>query len=211
MSVPDIALSLARTVELAHSGGIQGALPTSDGIRSSYSKISEDLAPWERGRMLARYARAEWKLGSDPLSDETLSDLLELRPQDLELSGDVVHRLPIGLAVKQIDQGRMRFLFRRRNKPARRFEAARFLAEGITAPEGDRWLPETDAKTARQKIQRAFGAEFLCPIAALRQHLDDDFSYAAIEDAADHFGVSSLMVKSHLANNNLIPVESVAT
>src|SRR5208282_5906654 len=91
-----------------------------------------------------------------------------------------------------------------RNRPARRFEAARFIADYLCAPQ-DRWLPITDAATARQKVQRAFAAEFLCPIESLRAYLGNEFLPEAFEDAAEHFGISEMAVISHLANHHLIP------
>jgi Zn-dependent peptidase ImmA (M78 family) len=90
-----------------------------------------------------------------------------------------------------------------------RFEAARFLSEEISAPQRESWLPATDTSTARQKAQRAFAAEFLCPIGALRQFLSEDFSPEAIEEAGERFGVSELAVKSVLANHGEIPIDWV--
>jgi Zn-dependent peptidase ImmA (M78 family) len=70
-------------------------------------------------------------------------------------------------------------------------------------------LPATDTRTARQKAQRAFAAEFLCPIGALRQFLDKDFSPDSIAAAGEHFGVSDLAVKSVLANHREIAYDLV--
>jgi len=75
----------------------------------------------------------------------------------------------------------------------------------LAAPAEDHWLPTTDTATARQKLQRAFAAEFLCPITTLQEYLNGDLSEEAIEDAGEHFEVSSVMVRSHLANNGLLP------
>ncbi len=72
------------------------------------------------------------------------------------------------------------------------------------ADTNDRWLPVTDAKTARQKMQRAFAIEFLCPIQSLTAFLGDDFSSDATEEAAEHFGVSHTAVETHLVNNGLL-------
>jgi hypothetical protein len=44
-----------------------------------------------------------------------------------------------------------------------------------------------DLATARQKFQRAFAAEFLCPINSLVEYLSEDFSDTALEDAALRF------------------------
>jgi Zn-dependent peptidase ImmA (M78 family) len=70
-------------------------------------------------------------------------------------------------------------------------------------PQGD-WLTSTDSATSAQKFQRAFAAEFLCPIASLSDHLNGDYTEAAIEDAASTFQVSEMVVRSLLLNNGLI-------
>jgi Zn-dependent peptidase ImmA (M78 family) len=101
--------------------------------------------------------------------------------------------------------------FRRRNRPGRRFEAARFIAEQLQAPTTDRWLAATDARTARQKTQRAFAAELLCPIDVLRSELAGDYGDEALEEAAERFGISVRAVQSQLANHDLIPFDAVDT
>jgi len=75
----------------------------------------------------------------------------------------------------------------------------------VRALRSDRWLPVTDAATARQKLQRAFAAEFLCPIESLKNYLGAEFLPEAFEEAAEHFGISERAITSHLANNHLIP------
>ena len=90
-----------------------------------------------------------------------------------------------------------------------RFEAARFIVGHLLASPRERWLPATDAKTARQKVQRAFAAEFLCPFDAFEDFIEGDFSPEVIEEAGTLFGVSELAVKSHLANHGKIPFGAV--
>ncbi len=62
----------------------------------------------------------------------------------------------------------------------------------------------------RQKLQRAFAGEFLCPFAKLSEVLDGDFSDDAIQDAARDFNVSVLTVQTLLANHGLIGRETLA-
>jgi serine/threonine protein kinase len=40
-------------------------------------------------------------------------------------------------------------------------------------------------------------------------HLQSDFSVEAVEEAGEHFGVSELAVRSHLANHGRIPFDAV--
>ena len=98
----------------------------------------------------------------------------------------------------------MRLHFRKRNRAGLRFEAARLLCDELIAPDGDQWLSATDSRTSRQKVQRAFAAQLLCPIEHLDEFLSGDYTQERIEDAAEHFGISPLAISSHLANNHRI-------
>jgi hypothetical protein len=165
------------------------------------------LLPWQRARQLAASVRKSFGLGSEPLSDERLAEFLRISPDHLNEKPPVA--APLGLVVRTGNDPSLKFLFRKRSRPARRFEAARFIADYLTADASDRWLPITDASTARQKLQRSFAAEFLCPIDSLRSYLGDEFPPEAFEDAAEHFGISEMAIKSHLANHHLIRRELV--
>ena len=82
----------------------------------------------------------------------------------------------------------------------RRFDLARLLGDrllGQTEP----MLPATRAYTYRQKAQRAFAAELLCPYQAVRGFLGADRSEERREEAAAHFEVSPFAISTTLANN----------
>ena len=60
----------------------------------------------------------------------------------------------------------------------------------------------TKAKTQRQKANRAFAAEFLLPSATLRNRITEkEVEAEKIEDLADEFGVSALVVQHQLAKH----------
>ena len=190
-----------EVMELASQPGVSGRINLPAAVRAAEG----DLAPWQRARALALAVRESLGFGGQPVRDEDLADVLQIRSTDLSGSGKSFSHAPIGLGVRDGSGDELKFLFRKKNRPARRFEAARFLADHLYAGRADRWLPVTDAGTARQKLQRAFAAEFLCPINALQEYLGREFLPEAFEDAAEHFGISELAVKSHLANHRLIP------
>ncbi|MBF0625129.1 MAG: hypothetical protein HQL82_10020 [Magnetococcales bacterium] len=167
-----------------------------------------DTAPWDLGHGMARMARERLGLNADPISNRRLGELLALTEQDLAGSVAPMAEVPMGLAVRADNDGQVRFLFRRKHPVGRRFEASRWLADALLAPAKDRWLPATDAKTARQKMQRAFASEFLAPIGILQDLLGNDpTNEERIKDTARHFGVSSRMIHSHLANHDLVPFQ----
>jgi hypothetical protein len=160
------------------------------------------LRPWIRGRNMAAHVRQAMGLARGPVSDEALKALLGA---DFTRSAA---NSPLGVLVRRAD-GPAHLHLRRSAPTARRFEVARYLGEWALAPATDRWLIASDAGTARQKAQRAFAAEFLVPILELRERLEGVFSQEEIEAAATHYGVSPLLVASHLANHGLLSAEEV--
>jgi hypothetical protein len=195
----DPAESLKHILNLASGTGIQGKVK----ISALTDSLSGNLPPWQRAKALAGFARKTLGMNGEPLDDESLCDLLEIPAEVLNYRPDT--KADIGLAVRTKGEDKLKFLFHRRNRLGRRFEAARFFCDCVLSPGGDGWLPVTDARTVRQKVQRAFAAEFLCPIDALREFLNDEFDPEAFEEASDYFGISERAITSHLANNHLVP------
>ena len=88
---------------------------------------------------------------------------------------------------------------------SQRFELSRLLCDALLhKPSAREWLVASDYKTARQKTQRAFAAEFLCPIEALDDFLGGDFTETKREKAADYFKVSGQAIEYLLLNNGMI-------
>jgi Zn-dependent peptidase ImmA (M78 family) len=100
----------------------------------------------------------------------------------------------------------------KRHPMSRRFHLMRLVAEHIHADEQEGLLPSTDSVTSRQKFQRAFAQELLCPAQDLMEHLrirpDSQDIPAPTEDdmleAADRFGVSTVMVQSILIRKGIL-------
>jgi hypothetical protein len=206
----DPAQTLRRIFEFAQSSGTAGRIELPRSLSAALrSAANEPLEPWKRGHFLAGEARRAWGLGGDPIPDSKIEELLQVPINTITGERSSVVRLPMGLAIRRDGSDNLNLLFRKRNRPGVRFEAARFIVSHLLASQQERWLPATDAKTARQKVQRAFAAEFLCPFDALEDFLQGDFSPEAIEEAGTRFGVSDLAVKSHLANHGKTPFDAV--
>ncbi len=164
-------------------------------------------APWEQGWWLAKYSRSVLKLDHKPLQDAELSDILSM-PGNVFQQADGGSDKPLGVALRNNDPARMLAFFKKHSgrfmRPSRRFESARFVADCLLAGGNDLWLPSTDAKTGRQKMQRAFAAEFLCPVEAIREYIAEDFSEEKIGEASDYFGVSPWTIENHLVNTGYL-------
>lgn len=199
---------LADAIRIAGEGGLQ-AKPTELAADEALHAGVERHAPaWVRGKDLALRLRRRLAMNGQPISDGDLYDVMGITPHQIANSASQV-RVPLGLAVREA-QGQLALHPRRRSATGFRFELARYLCDHAMASEGDHWLPVTDGKTSRQKAQRAFAAEFLCPIDALTGYLSGDFSDDAMEDAANHFRVGPLAVRTQLVNNGILPRELLA-
>lgn len=164
------------------------------------TRFLPDTTPWKRGYEVAQRIRENHNLGIGTLNDKTLASLLGLKKNIFR--DDVSAKPPVaGITVRGVKNDQ--FFFRRKHRRDRRFEAARMLSDHLLAPDSDTWLIETDAHTARQQAQRAFAAEFLCPIVSLQEYLDGDISDTRIEEAADNFEVSDFIVRRQLFNNRV--------
>jgi len=195
---PD-ASPVPAILEMAQASGLEGVPEIGP---SNPEAVSPADPPWRRAVATANRVRAEIGQNGAPVSTSRLCDLLGLRLDELE-RWHSPERREAGLGVRE-SPGRIRFILRKRHPVAQRFELARFLGDYVSREAKDgQWLVSTDLGTARQKFQRAFAAEFLCPISALVEFLGEDYSETAIEDAAEHFQVGQRTVESLLVNNGL--------
>lgn len=185
---PDLAL----IGQLANADGIVG---TPDISPDSIDHLDHG-APWERAIHDARTLRNKMGNVSDPIHNRSLYELLGLSSEAVANWATPVERSPVAVAVP-VDDHQLKFIPRRRNPAGQRFEMARFLGEYLRSSSYEaRWLASTDLSTFRQKYQRAFAAEFLCPIDSLTSFLSGDFSSYAIEEAAAKFDVSEQTITS---------------
>ncbi len=172
-------------------------------------RLGEELRPsafsWQRAERAAGIVRDAWSIDPGPLSSRRFSEILDM-PETILQSQEATSPAPMAAGFR--DNGNtdvFRAFLNRRPSTGRRFALARLVAAHLDAPESDRLLPASDAATQRQKFQRAFAQELLCPYSDLTRFLDgrepgDDI----IEDAADFFDVSPLLIRTTLVNKKVL-------
>ena len=197
---------LEATTNLARKPGLPARpdqVVTGSGLVES---VDQNWPAWVRGKEIALTLRHRLGLDGQPLLDEDLCRLMGVPADRASWPAETEASMPLGLAVRE-DPVQLNLHLRRRSATGQRFELARLLCDHVTADRADRWLPVTDGKTSRQKLQRAFAAEFLCPVESLKVFLGGDFSDDAIEAAAEYFRVGLRAVQSQLVNNRILPRE----
>ncbi len=157
-----------------------------------------DVPAWKLGADAARALREQEGLGERPIGNDTLSHLAgaDTRALTEDRTGP---NLSFALDRNETES---HIVLRSRWPTGRRFELARLLADRmVSAPHG-KLHAATRAYTYRQKMQRSFAAELLSPFEAVEARLDGDYSAEAQADAAEHFQVSDLTIRTLLVNHH---------
>lgn len=174
-------------------------VPDVEVLREESSQIHFDpYRPWLRAVQTARRARAQWALDPGPIPTSRLADLFGLS-EAVITEPDSGSTLPMPGGLRQ--DGGIRVALQRERVPNRRFALARLAADHLFGPASDRLLPATDGHTTRQKQQRAFAQELLCPYADLADYVGGRIGEEDVEAAAEYFDVSPVLVASTLKNN----------
>ena len=158
------------------------------------------LVPWQVGQNAAKALRRSEGLGNRPINDRSLCEMCGLPDGAFSRSSPVKPPMAYTLSGKT---GK-RIVFRARVTNGRRFDAARLLGDKLLVRNDESLQPATLSHTFRQKMQRAFAAEFLCPFDALLENLDGDHSEDAIEAAAKKFRVSPRLVANRLEDSGIL-------
>jgi hypothetical protein len=193
----DSALQPMREVSRSRkpkAGGHRVTIPRLNGTVPDDGRL-----PWQHAATLAALVRREWDLGNAPVLNNNLAELLSTT-KDVFLSASAP-RSKTPFAIRQAKEGVVDVYLHSPIAANRRFAIGRLLGDHLCCANGDRLLPATRARTVRQKFQRAFAQEFLCPYTALVERVqtvqpdEDD-----INEAAHYFHVSPLLVKTTLVN-----------
>lgn len=163
--------------------------------------------PWQKGARLAREMRARLRLGTGPLTDTKLSELLSTH---LPLRGQPSAGALSGGFRNGVAGGRTKIVWKSRRPETQRFYLARMLGAAHVLGPDQHLVPVTDGDTALQKLERSFAQEFLAPWTAIDEFtdehgLDDD----ALTDAAQHFQVSEQTVRATLMNKGKLSRNSL--
>ena len=173
------------------------------------SESGDSHAPWVRAERAARIAREAWGLNV-PISTKEFCDLFGI-PKDRILAGQNRSDIRLAAGVRNdSNPDSFNVLLTRSHPNSRRFGLARLVGDHIVTGEEDTLLPATDSRTSRQKFQRAFAQELLCPFEELNEFLGDETPTSDdVHDAADYFDVSPLMIQTMLVNKRVLSRESL--
>ena len=154
---------------------------------------------WQVGVSVARTLREQEGLNGEPLSSERLADLAGTSVRAIHDIDRVTDAMSLSLHTVG---AHCRLALRPKWKTGRRFDLARLLGDRLCAATDESLLPATASRTYRQKAQRAFAVELLCPINAIDDFLGPDLSEEKRHQAAAFFDVSPVAIDRQLENDD---------
>ena len=168
------------------------------------------VVPWQRATSAAAAVRQIWALDPGPLSSDVFLDRLGISQKQWH-SCENSSAVKASAGLRNGTDTDLAVFMHRKHDTGRRFDLTRLVGDHIdTLASEERLLPSTRAKTARQKFQRAFAQELLCPYEDLQVSLDTDSpDEDDIDRVAEEYGVSTRMIESTLVNKRMLARDSV--
>lgn len=162
--------------------------------------INGSSPPWMQAANAAHWVRR--KLGlkvSEPVTNERLLEYLDVGKQVFNQH----RKTPLASAGLKKDQARAMVLLSPGRETAQRFALSRLLGDYLYTYQKDdsQLLSTTHSRTNRQKFQRAFAQELLCPYEGLLETMDTaQPSEESLEKSAELYKVSPLTVRYTIEN-----------
>jgi hypothetical protein len=202
--------SLAKLREIASAHGFAGR--SCDAARLPAETVLPavgSVPAWQRGVAAGRALRRQAGFGAGaPIPSARLAEPAGVQPECLAEGPPCSSGPALAFAIDDEHCGG-RIVLRLQSEAGRRVEVARLLGDRIAAGIEGGLFPATRLFTYRQKVQRAFAAELLCPIDAVIGLLHGDFSEESQDEVASHYNVSPRTVEMLLLNSGLIDREDL--
>ena len=152
---------------------------------------------WVLAINAATHARHAWGLGSDMVENRKLAEIYGISPGALK-GRTGTSPIPVSIYSRQ-DR---RVVLNKNPESSRRFAIARLIGDDSLRHADNRFAVVSNSRTYRQKFQRAFAAELLCPreevLGYFDNHPEDEES---IQELAVRFGVSEMVIRHTLENS----------
>lgn len=199
------ARSLSLAMEATRDSAVAVDLSLADKLSRNWN-LPNYASPWQMAEAAATELRSIIGVNTGRLNQAVFGDIFRARWADLKSSTATARKLPYG--ARMGEDVKSRIALQTLTSHDRRFELARQLGDAI-------WHRNTGfgivsrAKSDRQKFQRAFAHNLLCPFDDLQQAIDvNDPKPEAMQIVARKFGVHPSVVRNQLVYKGYLPFEN---
>lgn len=179
------------------------------GVRNQSPTPPKGASPWETGYTFAARLRAKFNGGGwKSHSLDELAGFLNIDQLDQCVIRETSTCSFLDALSGSNQRGNPRFLIEKKRQDSRQFAFCRALFEHLTTLD-HRFAAVSGLRTDRQRMNRAFAAEFLAPHHMLRKDLSGaTVGEDEIDDLAHDYGVSAFVVRHQIENHRLARVSS---
>lgn len=201
------AQSLSSVIEATRESKVEVDLSLANNLKRDWN-LPSYASPWEMAEAAATELRSIIGVTSGRLVHTVFADVFKARWDDLKSATATARDLPYGARIGGETKSRVALQTSISKPHDRRFEFARLFGDAV-------WLKDANfgivsrSKSDRQKFQRAFARNFLCPFEHLQREIDvKDPTPEAMEIAAKKFLVHPSVVRDQLVYKGYLPFEN---
>ncbi|WP_236635298.1 hypothetical protein [Rhodoferax sp. TS-BS-61-7] len=199
------AKSLNLAIEASRESNIEVDLSLAESLKRDW-KLPSHASPWEMAEAAARELRSIIGVSRGLLTHDVFADIFKARWDDLKSATATARTLPYGARIG--DEKKSRLALQTLKPYDRRFELARQFGDAVWQKDIDFGIV-SGSKSDRQKFQRAFAHNLLCPFEYLQRVIDvNDPTSEAMEKTARTFGVHPSVVRNQLVYKGYLPFEN---
>lgn len=197
---------LRDVIEATRASNVELDLRLSHSVDFSID-FPSTASPWMLAEAAAENLREKIGIRRGPLKRQEFADIFRARWDDLKAATATARNLPY-CARLSVKSDSSLLSLKTFSAHDRRFELARFLGDAVWCDVGSFGII-SHAKTDRQKFQRAFAHNLLCPFDDIRQHIDlNNPTDEDIDATARKFHVHSTVVRNQLIYKGYLPFEN---
>ena len=202
------AESLSLAIEASRESGVRIDLQLAGDLLRS-SRFLGHASPWEMAEAAAAELRKIIGISNGLLNHAEFESIFRARWNDLKSATATASRLSYGARID--DEGMSRVALQTTRGYDRRFELARQFGDAVWQQDRSGFGIVSRSKSDRQKFQRAFAHNLLCPFDGLQRVIDvNDPTPEAMSEAAKSFGVNPSVVRNQLVYKGYLPFENAS-
>ena len=201
------AQSLSSVIDATRESKVEIDLSLVDSLQHDWN-VPSYASPWVMAEAAATELRSKIGVTRGLLDHKNFADIFKARWNDLKSATATARNLPYGVRIGGETKSRVALQTSTSKPYIRRFELARQLGDAVWQKDADFGIVSR-SKSDRQKFQRAFAQNLLCPFEHLQREIDvNNPTPEAMEIAAKKFLVHPSVVRNQLVYKGYLPFDN---
>lgn len=196
---------LSEVIHATEKSELQVDLSLAKIIREKIEDF-QNMTPWQMAQDAAAHLRKILGVEVGEFKNESFADTFKTRWEDLKSASATCRQLKYGARIGDEKKAHISLQFS--SESDRRFELARQFGDAIWQRDANFGIVSR-SKTDRQKFQRAFANNLLCPIDSIQNIISDATDSLSINEASRQLNVRSSVIRNQLVYAGYLPFENI--